>query len=122
VLVIVGALLFIGGASYSLWAVKRLQHTSVVLETEAFDPVARLAGIAAAKLARLARTQTTTPLELTLLAEAHRNADAAARATLCLLRLLFAFSAITVGFGLLTYVIGRVPLFRMLARLTPPHA
>jgi hypothetical protein len=109
--------LFLAGASYSLWAVARLQDTPVVLETEAFDrPVAHLAGIAAARLARLARTETKTPLELTLLAEAHRNGDVAARATLCLLRLLFAFTSITIGFGLLAWTIGRAPLLSILAR------
>lgn len=117
-----GALLFLAGMCYSLWAVGRLRDTPVALELDAFDrPVARLAGIASTSLARLARTETRTPLELTLLAEAHRNGDAAARATLCLLRVLFAFTAITIGFGLLAYVIGRAPLFKLLFRIAPPH-
>ena len=116
-----GLVLFGAGAYYSLWAVGRLRDTPVALEMDAFDrPIARLAGIASTRLARLARTETHTPLELTLLAEAHRNGDAAARATLCLLRVLFAFSAITIGFGLLSYVIGRAPLFKLLARGAPP--
>ena len=113
-----GALLFLLGALYSLWAVNRLHHTPAAEETSAFDrPVATLAGRISAQQARLDRLQPVTQIERSLLAELRAQADTTGRLLLFVLRFLVGSVVLTVGLMLLATTLAQRPLLGIFRRL-----
>jgi hypothetical protein len=117
-MLIAGAVLFLLGACYSLWAVNRLHHTPAVEETEAFDrPIAGLAQRVRAQQERLDRLQPVTQIERSLLAELRAQADVTGRLLLFVLRLLLGSIVLTVGLALLSAALAQRPLLSIIGRL-----
>jgi hypothetical protein len=117
-LLIVGALLFLLGAGYMLWAVDRLHGTPVAAEPEAFDrPIARLARGAGNAQDRLTRVQAVTPLETSLLADLRTRTDLTGRLLLFALRLLVGSVVATAGLALLATTLAQRPLLGIFRRL-----
>ena len=117
-MLIAGALLFLLGALYSLWAVDRLHGTPAVAETGAFDrPVAVLARSVQAQHERLDRLQPVTPVEKSLLAELRAQADTTGRLMLFVMRFLLGSVVLTVGLMLLATTLAQRPLLGILRRL-----
>ncbi|HEU5196190.1 MAG TPA: hypothetical protein VFW70_15720 [Methylomirabilota bacterium] len=117
-LLIAGALLFLLGAGYSLWAVDRLHGTPAVDETGAFDrPIARLATRVAAQQERMERLQPVTQVEKSLLAELQTQADLTGRLLLFVLRFLVGSVALTVGLMLVATTLAQRPLLSIFRRL-----
>jgi hypothetical protein len=117
-LLIAGALLFLLGAVYSLWAVDRLHGTPAAEETGAFDrPIAKLAGRVRAQQARLERLQPMSQIERSLLAELRAQADTTGRLLLFVLRLLLGSVVLTVGLALLATTLAQRPLLNIIGRL-----
>jgi hypothetical protein len=117
-MLIAGALLFLLGALYSLWAVDRLHGTPAVEETGAFDrPVAVLARSVRAQHERLDRMQPTTPIERALLAELRAQADTTGRLMLFVMRFLLGSVVLTVGLMLLATTLAQRPLLGIFRRL-----
>jgi len=113
-----GALLFLLGALYSLWAVDRLHGTPAVEETAAFDrPIAVLAQRVRAQHDRLERLQPVTQIERSLLAELRAQADTTGRLLLFVLRLLVGSIVLTVGLMLLATTLAQRPLLGIFRRL-----
>ena len=117
-MLIAGALLFLLGAVYSLWAVDRLHGTPAVEETTAFDrPIAKLAGRISAQQERLDRLQPVTQIERSLLAELRAQADTTGRLLLFVLRLLVGSVVLTVGLMLIATTLAQRPLLSIFRRL-----
>ena len=117
-MLIVGALLFLLGACYSLWAVDRLHGTPAVEETHAFDrPIASLATRISAQQERLDRLQAITQVERALLAELRAQADLTGRLLLFVLRLLVGSIVLTIGLMLLAATLAQRPLLSIMRRL-----
>ncbi len=117
-MLIAGALLFLLGALYSLWAVDRLHGTPAVEETTAFDrPIPKLAGRISAQHERLDRLQPVTQIERSLLAELRAQADTTGRLLLFVLRLLLGSIVLTVGLALLSAALAQRPLLSIIGRL-----
>ena len=117
-MLIAGALLFLLGAVYSLWAVDRLHGTPAVEETSAFDrPVAAFAQRVRAQQERLDRLQPMTQIEKSLLAELRAQADITGRLLLFVLRLLVGSVVLTVGLMLLATTLAQRPLLSIFRRL-----
>ena len=117
-MLIAGALLFLLGAVYSLWAVDRLHGTPAAAETAAFDrPIAALARPIGAQRQRLERMQPLTPVERSLLAELQAQADTTGRLLLFVLRFLVGSVVLTVGLMLLATTLAQRPLLGIFRRL-----
>jgi hypothetical protein len=117
-MLIAGALLFLLGALYSLWAVNRLHGTPAIEETGAFDrPIAALAQRVRAQHDRLERLQPVTQIERSLLAELRAQADTTGRLLLFVLRLLVGSVVLTVGLALLSAALAQRPLLSVFRRL-----
>jgi hypothetical protein len=117
-MLIAGALLFLLGAVYSLWAVDRLHGTPAAEETHAFDrPIAALARPISAQQQRLEHLQPVTPIERSLLAELRAQADTTGRLMLFVLRFLLGSIALTVGLMLLATTLAQRPLLGIFRRL-----
>jgi hypothetical protein len=117
-MLIAGALLFLAGALYSLWAVDRLHGTPASEEVNAFDrPIAALARPINAQRERLERLQAVTPIERSLLAELRAQADATGRLLLFVLRFLVGSVMLTVGLMLLATTLAQRSLLSIFRRL-----
>ena len=117
-MLIAGALLFLLGALYMLWAVNRLHGTPAAEETAAFDrPIAGLARLVRAQQERLDRVQPMTQVERALAAELRAQADATGRLLLFVLRLLVGSVVLTVGLMLLATTLAQRPLLSIFRRL-----
>jgi hypothetical protein len=117
-LLIAGALLFLLGALYSLWAVDRLHGTPAAEEIGAFDrPIARLAARVSAQQERLDRLQPVTQIERSLLAELRGQADITGRLLLFVLRFLVGSVVLTVGLALLATTLAQRPLLGIFRRV-----
>ena len=117
-MLIAGALLFLLGALYSLWAVDRLHGTPAAEETSAFDrPVAVMARSVRAQHERLERLQPVTPVEKSLLAELRAQADTTGRLMLFVMRFLLGSVVLTVGLMLLATTLAQRPLLGIFRRL-----
>lgn len=117
-LLIAGALLFLAGALYSLWAVDRLHDTPAAEEINAFDrPVAAFARRVSAQQERLERLQPVTSIEKSLLAELRAQADITGRLLLFVLRFLVGSVVLTVGLMLLATTLAQRPLLSIFRRL-----
>jgi len=117
-MLIAGAVLFLLGAVYSLWAVDRLHGTPAVEETGAFDrPIAALAKRVRAQHDRLERLQPVTQIERSLLAELRAQADTTGRLLLFVLRLLVGSIALTIGLTLIATTLAQRPLLGIFRRL-----
>ena len=117
-MLIAGALLFLLGALYSLWAVDRLHGTPAVEETRAFDrPVAVFAQRVSAQQERLERLQPVTQVEKSLHAELRAQADITGRLLLFVLRFLVGSVVLTVGLMLLATTLAQRPLLSIFRRL-----
>ena len=115
---IAGALLFLLGALYSLWAVGRLHGTPAAEETTAFDrPVAAFARRVSAQQERLHRLQPVTQIERSLLAVLRAQADVTGRLLLFVLRFLVGSIVLTVGLMLLATTLAQRPLLSIFRRL-----
>ena len=113
-----GALLFLLGALYSLWAVDRLHGTPAAAEINAFDrPIAALAQAMNAQRERLERLQPVTPTEKSLLAELRAQADTTGRLMLFIMRFLVGSVVLTVGLMLLATTLAQRPLLGIFRRL-----
>jgi hypothetical protein len=117
-MLLAGAMLFLLGAVYSLWAVNRLHGTPSAEETGAFDrPVAALARRVSAQQERIERLQPITQIEKSLLAELRAQADITGRLLLFVLRFLVGSVVVTVGLMLLATTLAQRPLLSILRRL-----
>lgn len=117
-MLLAGALLFLLGALYSLWAVDRLHGTPAAEETRAFDrPIAALAQSISAQRERLDRLQPVSATEKSLLAELRAQADTTGRLMLFVLRLLVGSVVLTVGLMLLATTLAQRPLLGIFRRL-----
>ena len=117
-MLIAGALLFLLGALYMLWAVDRLHGTPAAEETSAFDrPIAALARSVRAQQERLEHMQPVTPIEKSLLAELRAQADITGRLLLFVMRLLVGSIVLTVGLMLLATTLAQRPLLGIFKRL-----
>jgi len=117
-MLIAGALLFLLGALYSLWAVNRLHGTPSAEETTAFDrPVAVFARRVSAQQQRLERLAPVTQIEKSLLAELRAQADITGRLLLFVLRFLVGSVVLTVGLMLLATTLAQRPLLSIFRRL-----
>jgi len=117
-MLIAGALLFLLGAVYSLWAVDRLHGTPAVEETGAFDrPIAALAKRVRAQHDRLERLQPVTQIERSLLTELRAQADTTGRLLLFVLRFLVGSVVLTVGLMLIATTLAQRPLLGIFQRL-----
>jgi len=117
-MLIAGAVLFLLGAVYSLWAVDRLHGTPAVEETGAFDrPIAALAKRVRAQHDRLERLQPVTQIERSLLAELRAQADTTGRLLLFVLRFLVGSVVLTVGLMLIATTLAQRPLLGIFQRL-----
>src|SRR5437762_133810 len=117
-MMIAGALLFLLGAVYSLWAVDRLHGTPAAEETNAFDrPIAAFAQSISAQRDRLDRLQPVTSTERSLLAELRAQADTTGRLLLFVLRFLVGSVVLAVGLMLLAATLAQRPLLSIFGRL-----
>jgi uncharacterized membrane protein YphA (DoxX/SURF4 family) len=117
-MLIAGAVLFLVGAVYMLWAVNRLHSTPAAAEPEAFDqPIARLARLVGAAQERLSRVQPATPVERALLEELRAQMDLTGRLLLLVLRLLVGSIVATAGLALLATTFAQQPLLGIFRRL-----
>jgi len=117
-MLIAGALLFLLGALYSLWAVDRLHGTPAVEEVHAFDrPIAAMAQRVSAQRDRLERLQPVSQIEKSLLAELQAQADITGRLLLFVLRFLVGSVVLTVGLVLLATTLAQRPLLSIFRRL-----
>jgi uncharacterized membrane protein YphA (DoxX/SURF4 family) len=117
-LLIAGALLFLLGAGYMLWAVDRLHGTPAAAEPDAFDrPIARLARLVGNAQDRLTRVQPVTALETSLLDDLHARTDLTGRLLLLVLRLLVGSVVATAGLTLLATALAQRPLLGIFRRL-----
>lgn len=117
-MILVGAVLFLLGALYMLWAVDRLHSTPAADEPAAFDrPIARLARLVGAAQERLSRAHPTTPLERSLLQELRAQFDLTGRLMLLVLRLLIGSIVVTAGLALLATTFAQRPLLGIFRRL-----
>jgi len=117
-MLIAGALLFLLGALYSLWAVNRLHGTPAVEEVHAFDrPIAAMAQRVSAQRDRLERLQPVSQIEKSLLAELQAQADITGRLLLFVLRFLVGSVVLTVGLVLLATTLAQRPLLSIFRRL-----
>ena len=117
-MLLVGAVLFLAGAFYMLWAVNRLHSTTAAEEPAAFDrPIAGLARLVESAQERLSRANPTTPLERSLLAELRAHLDTNGRLLLLILRLLVGSVVVTAGFALLATTFAQRPLLGIFRRL-----
>ena len=117
-MLIAGALLFLLGALYALWAVDRLHGTPAAEELNAFDrPIAAFARPIRAQRERLERLQPVTPVERSLAAELRAQADTTGRLLLFVLRFLVGSVVLTVGLMLLATTLAQRPLLSIFRRL-----
>jgi hypothetical protein len=117
-MLVTGALLFLLGAGYMLWAVDRLHSTPSETEPLAFDrPVASFAQRIVAAQDRLSRVQPATPLERSLLEALRTRTDLTGRLLLLVLRLLIGSSVATAGLALLATTLAQRPLLGIFRRL-----
>jgi len=117
-MLIAGALLFLLGAVYSLWAVDRLHGTPAAQEASAFDrPVAAFARRVSAQQERLQRLQPSTAVERSLLAELRAQTDTTGRLLLFVLRFLVGSVVLTLGLMLLATTLAQRPLLSIFRRL-----
>jgi hypothetical protein len=117
-MLLAGALLFLAGAIYSLWAVDRLHGTPSAEETGAFDrPVAVFARRVSAQQQRLERLEPVTQIEKSLLAELRAQTDTTGRLLLFVLRFLVGSVVLTVGLMLLATTLAQRPLLSIFRRL-----
>ena len=115
---VAGALLFLAGGGYGIWASERLQSTPAAREAEAFDrPVARLARVAVAEAERLERLQPQTAGEETLARELRAQLDIKGRLIIVLLRFLVASVPMVLGLVLLASTFAQWPLLDLIARM-----
>jgi hypothetical protein len=113
-----GALLFLLGTGYMLWAVQRLHSTPAVAEPQAFDrPIAGLGRLIVAAEERLGRAEPVTALERSLLAELRVKTDLTGRLLLLVLRLLVGSIVATAGLVLLSTTFAQRPLLGIFRRL-----
>jgi hypothetical protein len=117
-MLIVGALLFLLGVAYMLWAVDRLHSTPAAAEPQAFDrPIAGLARLVAGAQERLGRVQPGTALETSLVDELRKQTDITGRLLLLVLRLLIGSMITTGGLALLATTFAQRPLLGIFRRL-----
>jgi hypothetical protein len=117
-LLLAGALLFLLGAGYMLWAVDRLHSTPAAAERDAFDrPIARLARGVGNAQDRLSHVQPVTALETSLLEDLRTRTDLTGRLLLLVLRLLVGWVVATAGLTLLATTIAQRPLLGIFRRL-----
>jgi hypothetical protein len=117
-MLLLGAVLFLAGAVYMLWAVNRLHSTTAAEEPAAFDrPIAGLARLIGSAQERLSRADPATPLERSLLAELRAQLDLTGRLLLLVLRLLVGSVVVMAGFGLLATTFAQRPLLGIFRRL-----
>jgi hypothetical protein len=114
----VGALLFLLGALYMLWAVDRVHSVPASAEPDAFDrPVAALARLLQPAQERLAQVRPITQLEGSLLEQLKNQTDVNGRLMLLVLRLLVGSVVATAGLALLATALARWPLLGIFRRL-----
>ena len=117
-MLVVGAVLFLLGCAYMLWAVNRLHSVPAADEPYAFDrPIAGLARLIGSAQERLSRAQPVTPLERSLVLELRAQLDITGRLLLLVLRLLVGSVIATAGLALLSTTFAQRPLLGILRRL-----
>jgi hypothetical protein len=115
---VAGALLFLAGGGYGVWASERLQSTPAAGEIDAFDaPIARLARVATAEADRLDRVPPQTEREQRLVNELRTQLDIKGRLLIALLRFLVASVLMVVGLVILAATFAQWPLLDVIARM-----